>query len=362
MEAFNTTEDEPRYLQWLAAHPAGFVVNAARPTATPRYLKLHSASCWTIGANASGGGRLTGRQYQKVCSTSRNELEDWASKAVGGELSPCGACLASGARPSPVRTARAERIQPAATHTPTGAIPAAPLAGSLPKRWQPGNVLASVEGIRPLLASWESAHKPAQVRLKAYLDDLESRLTMDTLPRKGLYLDLVVDVEVAERLSRHYDLENYLTPIAARLGASRFVYVRAIKRVGGGSTIEIGVAVEDSVPLGAPWMSLGLDAGSGASQKSWKEGIRAALATSGVEKLPPGPVAVDLSWRCGPTRNWVTLWKPTGDAMGPVLGEPDPHHPFNVADDRIVELRLHRDVDSDNGHDVHVGLAWRTGG
>ena len=48
-----------------------------------------------------------------------------------------------------------------------------------------------------------------------------------------------------------------------------------------------------------------------------------------------------------------------GDAMGPVLGEPDPRKPFNVADDRIVEISFHRDVDSAVGNDVEVGLAWQ---
>jgi hypothetical protein len=47
--------------------------------------------------------------------------------------------------------------------------------------------------------------------------------------------------------------------------------------------------------------------------------------------------------------------------MGPVLGEPDPRNPFNVADDRIVELLLHRDVDSGVGRPGHIGLA-RHGG
>lgn len=53
------------------------------------------------------------------------------------------------------------------------------------------------------------------------------------------------------------------------------------------------------------------------------------------------------------------LWKPTGDAMGPVLGEPDPRNPYNVADDRIVDLTLHRQIDKSIGHDIHVGLGWR---
>jgi len=66
-----------------------------------------------------------------------------------------------------------------------------------------------------------------------------------------------------------------------------------------------------------------------------------------------------LAWRCSATRNWVWLWKPTGDAMGPVLGEPDACHPFNPNDDRIVALALHLNADPATGHEVDVAMWWR---
>jgi hypothetical protein len=53
-------------------------------------------------------------------------------------------------------------------------------------------------------------------------------------------------------------------------------------------------------------------------------------------------------------RNWSTLWKPAIDALGPLLGMPDPNHPFRPSDDRIVDLTLHRNVDDALGHDVVV--------
>lgn len=360
METFNTTEGESQYIQWIRAHPTGVVVNTYRPRPTPGYLKLHVASCWTIGVRASGGGRLTGRQYQKVCSASRDELEEWARTVVGGELSPCGTCWRTGSLPRRVATAQTGLIS-TSTHDTPDTRAAMALVGPLPRRWRPGKVLIQVDRIRPLLASWNAGDNPAKLRLEAYLDDLERRLGINNLPHSGLYLDLVVDIEVKERLSRHYDLDNYLTPIALRLGWDRFVHGRAIKRLGGGSSLRIGTAIEDPLPLSRPWVSMGLDAGSGSSQKPWKEGIRHALATANVELLAPGPVSVSLSWRCRRETNWVNLWKPTGDAMGPVLGESDPRNPFNVADDRIVELLLHRDVDSGVGRQIHIGLAWHGG-
>jgi hypothetical protein len=105
---------------------------------------------------------------------------------------------------------------------------------------------------------------------------------------------------------------------------------------------------------------MAFDAGSGATLPRWKAALRSHLLANTVKELPAGPVAVDLGWRCSSERNWVALWKPTGDAMGPVLGEPDPRNSYNVSDDRIVTLTLHRDVDHSLGHGIHVGFAWRS--
>jgi hypothetical protein len=90
----------------------------------------------------------------------------------------------------------------------------------------------------------------------------------------------------------------------------------------------------------------------------WKEKLRTALAAT-AQQLPPGEVEALMAWRCSPNRNWVNLWKPTGDAMGPILGEPDPRRPFRPNDDRITALGLHLNSDSSFGHAVAVGLWWR---
>jgi hypothetical protein len=51
----------------------------------------------------------------------------------------------------------------------------------------------------------------------------------------------------------------------------------------------------------------------------------------------------------------TALWKPTGDAMGPVLGE---YRPFSPHDDRIVALSLHLNTDASIGHNVDIGMWW----
>jgi hypothetical protein len=94
-----------------------------------------------------------------------------------------------------------------------------------------------------------------------------------------------------------------------------------------------------------------------ACTKVWKASLRNALLQSEACQQAPGPVALEISFRCSPQRrNWINLWKGAGDALGPLLGEPDPRNPFNPADDRIVELALHLDADESMGNDVVLGL------
>jgi hypothetical protein len=225
--------------------------------------------------------------------------------------------------------------------------------------WQRGPVEKQIEGITPLLASWEKKTHPSQVCLREYLTDVVSRL-LPLRENVPLFLHLDVDVGDPQRLLRHYDLENYLTPLFGRewLPAARFNMVSARKYVGGGSRICWGVA-KPGESQSDGWSHFAINAGSGASASPWKKRIRNALAATESTVLPPGPVKVRLAWQCSASRNWSGLWKPTGDAMAPVLGAADNSRPFNLDDDRIVELELHRNVDDSLGHDVMVAMWWR---
>jgi hypothetical protein len=55
-------------------------------------------------------------------------------------------------------------------------------------------------------------------------------------------------------------------------------------------------------------------------------------------------------------RNWINLWKPAGDALGPLLGEPDPRNAYNPADGRITNLALHLASDHALGNDVRIAV------
>jgi hypothetical protein len=226
--------------------------------------------------------------------------------------------------------------------------------------WQAGPVDRQIDGLSPLLASWEKSTHPAQVRLRAYLDELLCKLS--PLPEDGpLFLRLEVDVQDPQRLLRHYDLENYLTPLFGSrcLPSARFPFVVARKYVGGGSRIAWGRALPGGSIHEDDWASFTINAGRGATHKLWKERIRSALALTTPTPIPPGPARVRMAWRCASRRNWCSLWKPTGDAMGPVLGVANPERPYHLEDDRIVHLEFHRNVDNALGHDVEVGMWWQ---
>jgi len=84
-------DNDTGYLQWLAAHPDGFVMNAAR-NPTPAYLVLHRTSCHTISGIPARGSRWTTGDYIKICGR-RRELEEFARRKVDGEAGTCGLCF-----------------------------------------------------------------------------------------------------------------------------------------------------------------------------------------------------------------------------------------------------------------------------
>lgn len=226
--------------------------------------------------------------------------------------------------------------------------------------WAQGESTCRMVGVVPLLASWEKSTHPSQVRLGKYLDEVKQSLT--PLPEgQPLFLHLHVDVEKPERLLHQYDLENYLTPLFGSrcLAHQQFVFVSARKTVGGGSWICCGIARPVDGDTGG-WSHLSIKAGSGPDKSSWKERIREGLIANKMLPSPDGPMQVRLAWRCSEQRNWSALWKPTGDAMGPVLGVTNPVKPFDPLDDRIVDLELHVNRDNAVGHDVIVGIWWRS--
>jgi len=223
--------------------------------------------------------------------------------------------------------------------------------------WRHGEKMYDVEET-PVLASWMKSEHPDQVRLTAYLERLIRRLSPLPEGPRPLFLHMEVAVSDERKLLTHHDLENYLTPLFGSrwLSPSRFVLVSATKRVGGASRISVGYAIGPEVDDLSEWdrFTHVLDGGLNTNRKT---ALRDELAVTAAP-LPAGPVDVRLAWRCSSKRNWVSLWKPTGDCMGPVLGTTRVAG-FNPQDDRIVSLAHHREVDDALNHAIHVGMWWR---
>jgi hypothetical protein len=120
------------------------------------------------------------------------------------------------------------------------------------------------------------------------------------------------------------------------------------------SRVELWEVDADVNPDGR-WF-LGTPVGSTAT-KAWKTSLRNGLARADVAEEMPGALLLEIAFRCSTRRrNWVNLWKPAGDALGPLIGEPDPRNPFNPADDRVVELAMHLDAADAMGNDVRVAV------
>ena len=77
------------------------------------------------------------------------------------------------------------------------------------------------------------------------------------------------------------------------------------------------------------------------------------------DERPVGVIAVQLqlSFVVGRQRNWLTLWKPTIDALDPLLGRTREDRDWHPQDGRITDLGLHVLVDPSLGHDVLVSIA-----
>jgi len=219
-------------------------------------------------------------------------------------------------------------------------------------------VLRVVTGFTPLVAQWYKSTHPSQERLYEYLDWIKSSVGPVPLDIGPLYLHLEVDVEKKERLVKGYDLENFLTPLFSSrcLGSDCFVLVSAEKRVGGGSSVRIGRAEQlRSAPQPVGWSYFGWSA---TSAVKWRERLRQVLSTELAGPVLEGLSEVRIAWRCSRRRSWVNLWKATGDAMGPILGEYPHSRNTSPRDDRIVSQEFHLNSE-EMGNALEVGIWWR---
>lgn len=171
--------------------------------------------------------------------------------------------------------------------------------------WCRQRELAAIE-TTPLLASWERHDHPAQARLRGYLDEVEAALAPALAADGPHYIHLQAAVPEGRDVLHHYDLENYLTPVAHRLRNCRVVLAPAEKGLGVNGRISAGLAEPDAGEALASWQKFRTRCVGSPQNAGWKERLRADLAGTGASVVPPGPVEMHMAWRCDAARrNWV---------------------------------------------------------
>jgi hypothetical protein len=207
--------------------------------------------------------------------------------------------------------------------------------------------------LAPSLFSGEEKAHPEQVRLRAFLDDTEALLAPSKIDVPwALRLDVGLSSDLP--LLHDRDVDNFAKPLASRLQNDGLVSVWCTKQHDQQSFVRIEAACERPAP--STDVLCVTTTGSWDLHAAHKQ-IRAAIADA--TELPDGAVKLELAFviGLGSRRNWLNLWKPTIDSLGPLLGHDLPFDMWNPCDGRITELGMHLSVDSSLGYDVVIGIA-----
>src|SRR5215470_17010408 len=208
--------------------------------------------------------------------------------------------------------------------------------------------------VKPQLASSDRPGHPSQVKLARFLAHVDA-IAAPVLAAVSGRIAAELIVGFGDRVSLTdggHDLDNYLFPVAQRLGPQRVAAIFG-RKIHGPSSLAVGPAQPDTAGA-SPQFSARM---AGAyERRAWKQQLHDRLATQAAA-VDPGPAGLTIAVTTGPGRNWASLWKPLIDAFGPVLGE-DPTQPFHPRDDRIVSLGLHHTIDTGIAHDVIIDAWW----
>lgn len=170
-------------------------------------------------------------------------------------------------------------------------------------------------------------------------------------------LDLTIGVPAWQPLTRGRRLDNYLLLMASQLGQRRIPAVFGRKIHGNVSSLRVGPARYRAADV-PPDMQV--RASGQPEAPDWMKQVSDACAAA-IDSDEPGTEAVllDLAFAVSSLRSWTNLWKPTIDALGPLLGTDFSKAPWAPRDDRIVEMGLHRISDDSVGDDVDISAWWR---
>jgi hypothetical protein len=82
-------DDDAGFFDWLEENPEGYFINSER-NPKPTFLVLHQARCSHIDRSPSLDWT---KEYVKICSARRSDLEEWAVDSLGGEVTLCRSCF-----------------------------------------------------------------------------------------------------------------------------------------------------------------------------------------------------------------------------------------------------------------------------
>ena len=108
---------------------------------------------------------------------------------------------------------------------------------------------------------------------------------------------------------------------------------------------------------GATTISVHTNASASSAEYKWQ--IHDQVARHAVS-LPDGPVTLELAFTVG-RRNWLNLWKPTIDALEPLLGRTTPGRDWHPRDGRITDLGLHLTKDLSLEYAVRIDILASAG-
>lgn len=209
---------------------------------------------------------------------------------------------------------------------------------------------------RPRPASWDASASQSQRALSGYLSDAEARLrgSFGGLAAPwGLRLNVGFPPET--NLLATADADNYVYPLVRYLSRAAaeappgLCSVWCTKLHTSASSVQLG-PVREKAPPAHPYT---VRTTASSESIAFKEQVQQGVTDAAL--LAPGPVELEVSFRVG-RRNWLNLWKPTIDALDPLLGRTISTRKWHPQDGRITTLGLHLTVDMTLRYDVDLQL------
>jgi hypothetical protein len=160
------------------------------------------------------------------------------------------------------------------------------------------------QSVKPQLASWDRAGHPSQVKLARFLAHVDAIAGPVLAAASGrVAAELIVGFsDGVSLIDGGHDLDNYLFPVAQRLGPQRVAAIFG-RKIHGPSSLAVGRA-QPGTAEATPQFSTRM-AGS-YERREWKQKLHDRLAVQAAIN-DPGPVGLNIALTTGPGRNWASL-------------------------------------------------------